>query len=90
MEQEQIEENVQADDMDTDPNQEEEPQVKIFQTSNFEQSIELKTYFNKIVRDPFNNFCIDCKQNKTSHAIIWLGAYVCGECATKILKAHGG
>ena len=39
---------------------------------------------------PFNMFCIDCKENRTTHAIIWLGAFVCKNCSADLLKAVGG
>ena len=64
--------------------------VHSFQTSQMDQSAELKAYLDEVIANPFNNFCIDCKQNKTTHAIIWLGAYVCQDCATAIVEAQGG
>ena len=30
---------------------------------------------------PFNKYCIDCKKKKTSHFLVWLGTYVCKNCA---------
>ena len=63
------------------------PEVKSFQTSTMEQSVELKAYLDELIANPFNNFCIDCKQNKTTHAIIWLGAFVCADCAKALVKA---
>ena len=65
-------------------------EVKSFQTSQMAQSPELKTYLEEVISNPFNNFCIDCKQNKTTHAVIWLGAYICGDCAKAIIDAQGG
>lgn len=66
------------------------PDVKYFQTSNEEQSAELKSYLEEMISNPFNNFCIDCKQNKTTYAIVWLGAFVCSDCANALIKAQGG
>ena len=33
----------------------------------------------------FNKYCIDCQNNKTTHALIWHGIFVCKECAEKHL-----
>ena len=57
------------------------PEVKSFVTSTTEQSPELKAYLEELIANPFNNFCIDCKQNKTTHAVVWVGAFVCADCA---------
>lgn len=65
-------------------------EVKSFVTSSMAQSPELKVYLEEVISNPFNNFCIDCKQNKTTHAIVWLGAYVCGDCCAAIITAQGG
>lgn len=66
------------------------PDIKSFKTSTMEQNPELKEYLEQLLKDPFNTFCIDCKQNKTSHAIVWLGAFVCADCAKALVKAQGG
>lgn len=66
------------------------PEVKSFKTSDMGQSPELKEYLEQLLKDPFNTFCIDCKQNKTSYGILWLGAFVCADCAKALVKAQGG
>ena len=78
------------DDLIDSTEVESKPQVKSFQTSQMAQSTELKVYLEEVISNPFNNFCIDCKQNKTTHAIVWLGAYICGDCAKAIIDAQGG
>ena len=50
----------------------------------------MKSYLEDMIANPFNNFCIDCKQNKTTYAIVWLGAFVCADCANALIKAQGG
>lgn len=35
---------------------------------------------------PFNKYCIDCKRNKTTHALVWLGIFVCESCSVKHLN----
>ena len=32
-------------------------------------------------KNAFNKCCIDCKKNATTHALIWLGIFVCESCA---------
>ena len=39
---------------------------------------------------PYNKYCIDCKNKPTSHFIVWLGSYVCEECAKIHIEAFGG
>ena len=34
----------------------------------------------------FNAFCIDCQKNKSTHANVTLGTFICGECAGFIAK----
>lgn len=36
------------------------------------------------LKDPFNKYCIDCKKRKTTHAIVFMGIYVCESCS----KSH--
>jgi len=66
------------------------PRVKSFKTSHMKQPMQLKAYFFEVVKNPFNNFCIECKDNKSTHVIVWLGAYVCGMCAGNICESQGG
>jgi hypothetical protein len=39
---------------------------------------------------PYNKYCIDCKKNHSSHAIIWLGIFVCESCSLNHLALFGG
>lgn len=43
-----------------------------------------------LLKIPFNTYCVDCKENRTTHAIVWLGAFVCKKCADDLLKTVGG
>jgi len=38
---------------------------------------------------PFNKYCVDCKRNKTSHGLAWLGALVCLDCGGAVVVAAG-
>jgi len=40
--------------------------------------------------NPYNKYCIDCKKNQTTHALIWLGAFVCKDCAECHRDFFGG
>jgi len=40
--------------------------------------------------NPYNKFCIDCKKNQTTHALIWLGIFVCKDCADEHKALFGG
>lgn len=50
----------------------------------------MKKYLEEKLANPYNKYCIDCKKNKTTHAIIWLGAFVCEECANMHKDLFGG
>ena len=69
---------------------EEGAHVKSFTTSQVTQSPQLKNYLEDLLLIPFNTFCVDCKENRTTHAVVWLGAFLCKDCADKLLKAVGG
>lgn len=40
--------------------------------------------------NPYNKYCIDCKKNQTSHCIVWLGVFVCEQCAALHKTTFGG
>ena len=42
-----------------------------------------------MLEDPYNKYCIDCKINASTHAIVFLGTFVCYECMIKIKNAYG-
>jgi hypothetical protein len=46
--------------------------------------VEISEFFKAQLKDPFNKYCIDCKKKKTTHALVWLGIYVCEGCS----RAH--
>lgn len=64
--------------------------IKSFTTSQVQQSPQLREYLEELLLIPFNTFCIDCKENRTTHAVVWLGAFVCKKCADDLIKAAGG
>jgi hypothetical protein len=62
----------------------------MFKTSQYPQSPELKEYLTQKLANPYNKYCIDCKKNMTSHALIWLGVFVCKDCAQTHQGTFGG
>ena len=55
---------------------------KILKTSSLPISKEILEYLTKLVEsDPYNKFCIDCFINKSTHAIITYGIFICKNCA---------
>ena len=40
--------------------------------------------------NPFNKYCIDCKKNKTTHFLVWLGSFVCEPCSVEHLNMPNG
>lgn len=73
-----------------DQKQAEEPPKELFKTSQIEQPEALKTFFAEKLAIPYNKFCIDCQTNLTTHCIIWLGSFVCTDCAKLHLETWGG
>ena len=67
----------------------EKDEVTFVSVAHIEQPAALKKFFKDKLSDPFNKYCIDCKKNQTTHAVIWIGAFVCGECAQQH-KSRGG
>jgi hypothetical protein len=51
------------------------------------QPHEQQVYINNLVQEnEFNAFCVDCQNNRSSHANITYGTYICGECAIEHTK----
>jgi hypothetical protein len=40
--------------------------------------------------NPFNKYCIDCKKNRTTHFLLWLGTFVCESCSINHLNLPNG
>lgn len=34
-----------------------------------------------VTQDQYNAFCIDCQKNRSTHANIFFGTFICGDCA---------
>ena len=67
----------------------EEPQPTFHTTSQEDQPKALAEYLKKQLEVPFNRYCVDCKKKKSTHALLWVGIYVCAECAD-VHKANLG
>ena len=66
------------------------PEINFFKASDFPQAPELTEFLKQQMANPFNKYCIDCKKNQTTHALIWLGTFVCVHCAGIHRHAFGG
>lgn len=38
----------------------------------------------------FNRYCVECKKQKSTHALLWIGIYVCAGCAANAQEMLGG
>ena len=64
-----------------------EEEVELFKTSTIAQPKEVTEFLQKLItKNPFNKYCIDCKKNLTTHALLWLGTFVCETCAHQHLN----
>ena len=52
--------------------------------------MELKMYLDMKICEPFNHFCINCKRRKSTHFLVWIGAFTCEKCATAVRSKCGG
>jgi len=50
---------------------------------------ELTNYLMGLMQDPYNKYCIDCKVNLSTHAIVFFGIFVCEDCCQKIVDMFG-
>ena len=62
----------------------------LFTSSQFPQHPELRKFLESKLSNPYNKYCIDCKKNTTTHCIVWLGVFVCEQCAQHHLQMFGG
>ena len=67
-----------------------ELEKSFFKSSTIPQPPELKKFLEEKMSTPYNKYCIDCKNKPTTHFILWLGSYVCEDCAKIHLEAFGG
>lgn len=63
---------------------------RIFKTSDMEQPAELTAYLEEVTNDPFNHYCLNCKQSQSTHVMLWLGAFICENCKPHFLLNCGG
>lgn len=65
-------------------------EVRFFKTSGTPQPPELKKFFEEKLAIPYNKYCLDCKKNTTTHCIVWLGIFLCRDCAEIHSITFGG
>lgn len=71
------------------PGQRRRPEDRM-QACKYEQHLDLKIYLDMKISEPYNHFCINCKRRKSTHFLLWLGAFVCGNCAEGVKQTCGG
>ena len=77
----QVEDSMEFDDGEEDP-----IPAKFLKTSSMQQSTELRNYLEKALSDPDNKHCMNCKKNHSTHVIVFIGAFVCEDCAQILIK----
>ena len=55
--------------------------IVAFQSSITKKPEELTNYLQDLMTDSYNKYCIDCKVNLSTHAMVFFGIFVCEECA---------
>ena len=66
------------------------PEVVFFTSSSIAQPPALAEFLKEKLSNPYNKYCLDCKKNQTTHAIVWLGVFVCKDCADLHRVTFGG
>ena len=61
-----------------------------FKSSGVDQHVDLRLYLDMKICEPYNHFCINCKRRKSSHFLLWIGAFVCEHCAHAVQINCGG
>ena len=51
---------------------------------------DIKKFLQEKMTNPYNKYCIDCKKNQTTHFVLWLGVFVCEQCANLHKSTFGG
>lgn len=60
---------------------------QFFKTSGLKQHPKVRAFLQKrMTGDVFNKYCLDCKKRRTTHFIVYLGIFVCMDCATNHSK----
>lgn len=72
--------------MDTEENP---PPIVTFATSHLPVDSQLTAYLSELLQDPYNKWCLDCKVNQSTHAIVTFGIFVCETCAINHVTFFG-
>ena len=62
----------------------------LFTTNGDEQHPKLKEYLQEKLENPYNKKCFDHSDRDSTHVVVWLGIYVCQECAELHKHSFGG
>ena len=63
--------------------------IVAYQSSQLAIAPELTNYLKGLLKEPFNKYCLDCKINLSTHAIVFFGTFVCYDCMLKIKNVYG-
>lgn len=60
-----------------------------FATSQLPIDSHLTAYLTELLSDPYNKWCLDCKANRSTHAIVMFGIFVCEQCSIQHVTLFG-
>ena len=60
--------------------------IVTFLSSQYVVDSHLTAYLTEVLQDPYNKWCLDCKMNLSTHAIVFFGTFVCENCAGNIVN----
>ena len=63
--------------------------IVAFKSSVMPIAPELTKYLKSLLADPYNKYCLDCKINLSTYAIVFFGTFVCYDCMLKIKNVYG-
>ena len=60
-----------------------------FATSQLPIDSQLTAYLTELLQDPYNKWCLDCKMNLSTHAVVMYGTFVCEDCTKNLTVEFG-
>ena len=65
-------------------------EIQFFKSSVYPVPPEVLEFLKKqTIGIAYNKYCIDCKQKKTTHFVVWTGTFVCQKCAEAHVQLCG-
>ena len=70
--------------------EDDQKEIQFFKSSVYPVAPEILEFLKKQTTGiAYNKYCIDCKQKKTTHFVVWTGTFVCEKCADLHSKLCG-